>query len=276
MIITFDLSGRTRKELVKAISEITGERAIYKFMPTSAFEIGFFTVTREGKLEFCDRSDTEIVEQVLEELSERGYTVISSYYDNGKSAIETDNEPTAETATQPDTAAVTETEKVSEETEIMAQCETQGNTAPTAENNGIDRFSISMSRDFFDERTLNKLDRTIENKGELFKMAFKTDDLSYKVTDDQVTFDWFPFIGEEGEGLAYSSFIDLLTKSLKEQKRVNASKAQTENPKFAMRVYLIKLGMVGDEYKQTRKILLRNLEGSSAFRKGVPHNEDTK
>ena len=232
MIITFDLSGRTRKELVKAISEITGERAVYKFMPTSAFEIGFFTVTREGKLEFCDRSD--------------------------------------------DTAAVTETEKVSEETEIMAQCETQGNTAPTAENNGIDRFSISMSRDFFDERTLNKLDRTIENKGELFKMAFKTDDLSYKVTDDRVIFDWFPFSGESGEGLAYSSFIDLLTKSLKEQKRVNASKAQTENPKFAMRVYLIKLGMVGDEYKQTRKILLRHLAGSSAFRKGVPHNEDTK
>lgn len=276
MIITFDLSGRTRKELVKAISEIMGERAIYKFMPTSAFEIGFFTVTREGKLEFCDRSDTEIVEQVLEELSERGYTVISSYYDNGKSAIETDNEPTAETATQPDTAAVTETEKVSEETEIMAQCETQGNTVPTVESNGIDRFSISMSRDFFDERTLNKLDRTIENKGELFKMAFKTDDLSYKVTDDRVIFDWFPFSGESGEGLAYSSFIDLLTKSLKEQKRVNASKAQTENPKFAMRVYLIRLGMVGDEYKQTRKILLSNLEGSSAFRKGVPHNEDTE
>ena len=276
MIITFDLSGRTRKELVKAISEITGERAVYKFMPTSAFEIGFFTVTREGRLEFPDRSDTGIVEQVLEGLSERGYTMISSYYDNGESAMILEDEKSAETATQPDTAMVTENEKVSEETEIMAQCETQGNTVPTVESNGIDRFSISMSRDFLDDRTLNKLDRTIENKGELFKMAFKTDDLSYKVTDDRVIFDWFPFSGESGEGLAYSSFIDLLTKSLKEQKRVNASKAQTENPKFAMRVYLIKLGMVGDEYKQTRKILLRNLEGSSAFRKGVPHNEDTK
>ena len=132
MIITFDLSGRTRKELVKAISEITGERAIYKFMPTSAFEIGFFTVTREGKLEFPDRSDTEIVEQVLEGLSERGYTVISSYYDNGKSAIETDNEPTAETATQPDTAAVTETEKVSEETEKTPCAPTEGLCAEPA------------------------------------------------------------------------------------------------------------------------------------------------
>ena len=164
MIITFDLSGRTRKELVKAISEIMGERAIYKFMPTSAFEIDFFTVTREGKLEFPDRSDTEIVEQVLEGLSKRGYTMISSYYDNGESAMILEDEKSAETATQPDRKA-------------------------TVENNGIDRFSISMSRDFFDEHTLNKLDRTIENKGELFKMAFKTDDISYMVTDDRVTFD---------------------------------------------------------------------------------------
>ena len=276
MIITFDLSGRTRKELVKAISEITGERAVYKFMPTSAFEIGFFTVTREGKLEFPDRSDTEIVEQVFEGLSEKGYMVISSYYDNGESAMILEDKKSAETPTQPDTAAVAKTEKLSEENEKTAVTATQPERKAAVENNGIDRFSISMSRDFFDERTLNKLDRTIENKGELFKMAFKTDDLSYKVTDDRVTFDWFPFSGEEGEGLAYSSFIDLLTKSLKEQKRVNASKAQTENPKFAMRVYLIKLGMVGDEYKQTRKILLRHLAGSSAFRKGVPHNEDTE
>ena len=276
MIITFDLSGRTRKELVKAISEITGERAVYKFMPTSAFEIGFFTVTREGRLEFPDHSDTGIVEQVLEGLAGKDYMLISSYYDNSESAMILEDKKSAETPTRPDTAAVTETEKVSEENEKTAVTATQPDRKATVENNGIDRFSISMSRDFFDERTLNKLDRTIENKGELFKMAFKTDDLSYKVTDDRVIFDWFPFIGEEGEGLAYSSFIDLLTKSLKEQKRVNASKAQTENPKFAMRVYLIKLGMVGDEYKQTRKILLRNLEGSSAFRKGVPHNEDTE
>ena len=273
MVITFDLSGRTRKELVKAISEITGERAVYKFMPTSAFEIDFFTVTREGRLEFPDRSDTEIVEQVLEELSKRGYTVISSYYDNGESAMILEDEKSAETATQPNTAAVVETETLSEELETTAVTATQPERKATVESNGIDRFSISMSRDFFDERTLNKLDRTIENKGELFKMAFKTDDLSYKVTDDRVTFDWFPFSGEEGEGLAYSTFIDLLTKSLKEQKRVNASKAQTENPKFAMRVYLIRLGMIGDEYKQTRKILLRNLSGSAAFRKKAVNDE---
>ena len=276
MVITFDLSGRDRKQFVKGISEITGARAVYKFMPTCAYEIDFFTVTKEGTLEFPDRSDTEIVEQVLEGLAEREFAVISSYYDNGESAMETDEDLPTETPTQPDTAAVTETEEVSEETKTTAQNETLPEASPNAENNGIDRFSISMQRDFFDEALFAKLDRLIESKSDLFKMAFKTDDLSYEKSDDRVTFAWFPWTGDSDEGVAYSTFIDMLTKHLKEQKRVNASKTQTDNPKFAMRVFLIRLGMVGETYKTCRKILLRNLEGSSAFRKGAPHNEDTE
>ena len=301
MTIIFDMNGKDRKQLVKAISEITGARAEYQRMPTCAFVIDLFTVTKEGTLEFSDRSDTEIVEQVLDGLAERGFAVISSYYDNGESAIETDEdlptetptepdraavteaeevseeaETTAETATPPDTAAVTETEEVSEETKTTAQNETLPEASPNAENNGIDRFSISMQRDFFDEALFAKLDRLIESKSDLFKMAFKTDDLSYEKSDDRVTFAWFPWTGDSDEGVAYSTFIDMLTKHLKEQKRVNASKTQTDNPKFAMRVFLIRLGMVGETYKTCRKILLRNLEGSSAFRKGAPHNEDTE
>ena len=301
MIITFDLSGRDRKQLVKAIADITGARPVYKFMPTCAFEIDFFTVTKEGTLEFPDRSETEIVEQVLEGLAERGFVVISSYYDNGESAIETDEDLPTETPTEPDTAVVieveevsekadttehgatladtaenTETEEVSEEVETTAETPTQPDTEPTAESETVDRFSISMRRDFFDEALFAKLDRLIESKSDLFKMAFKTDDLSYEKSEDRVTFAWFPWTGDSDEGVAYSTFIDMLTKHLKEQKRVNASKTQTDNPKFAMRVFLIRLGMVGETYKTCRKILLRNLEGSSAFRKGAPHNEDTE
>ena len=143
MTIIFDLNGKDRKQLVKAISEITGARAEYQRMPTCAFVIDFFTVTKEGTLEFSDRSDTEIVEQVLDGLAQRGFAVISSYYDNGESAIETDEDLPTETPTEPDRAAVTETEEVSEEAETMVDSATQPDTEPTAESNGIDRFSIS-------------------------------------------------------------------------------------------------------------------------------------
>ena len=42
--------------------------------------------------------------------------------------------------------------------------------------------------------------------------------------------------------------------------------AQDENPKYALRTWLIRLGMNGDAFKTTRKTLLARLDGSSAFR----------
>ena len=50
------------------------------------------------------------------------------------------------------------------------------------------------------------------------------------------------------------------------QKRVQAREKPVENEKYAFRCYLLRLGFIGDEFKQTRKILLKNFEGSSAFR----------
>ena len=254
MTIVFEMNGRKRKELVNAISEITGAKAVYKFMPTCAYEIGSYTVNKDGSLDTGNYDKAEVRE------------LITALADKGFVCNEEGVEIAAETPTQHDTVAVTETKEVSEEPEATAQNETPPEAAPTAENNGIDRFSISMQRDFFDKAAFTKLDRLIESKSDLFKMAFKTDDLSYEITEDRVTFAWFPWTGDSDEGVAYSTFIDMLTKHIKEQKRVNAKHTQTENPKFAMRVFLIRLGMVGDEFKVTRKILLRNLKGSSAFR----------
>ena len=45
MRINYNVTGAQRKELVKIISDTTGARAEYKFMPTCNYEIGFFTVT---------------------------------------------------------------------------------------------------------------------------------------------------------------------------------------------------------------------------------------
>ena len=54
------------------------------------------------------------------------------------------------------------------------------------------------------------------------------------------------------------------------QKRVVAKEKATDNDKYAFRCFLLRLGFIGAEYKSERKILLRNLTGSSAFRSGQP------
>ena len=43
----------------------------------------------------------------------------------------------------------------------------------------------------------------------------------------------------------------------------------TDNEKYTFRCFLLRLGFIGNEYKQSRKILLRNLSGSSAFKSGA-------
>ena len=70
-----------RKPFVKALEEITGAKALYKKTPTYAYEVDYFTVTREGNLTFNDMADSEEIEQVLAALAEQGFTYESAEYD---------------------------------------------------------------------------------------------------------------------------------------------------------------------------------------------------
>lgn len=56
-------------------------------------------------------------------------------------------------------------------------------------------------------------------------------------------------------------------------KRVTAVEHPVENEKYTFRCFLLRLGFIGAEYKQDRKILLRNLEGNSAWRTGGDKSE---
>lgn len=73
MEIRYNVTGARRKELVKVIADTTGARAEYKFMPTAAYEIGGFTVTKDGTLQSDDSADSEEVEQVLEAIAAAGF-----------------------------------------------------------------------------------------------------------------------------------------------------------------------------------------------------------
>ena len=68
--------------------------------------------------------------------------------------------------------------------------------------------------------------------------------------------------------------VEKLCAAAMQQKRVTAKVKSVENEKFAFRVFLIRLGFVGDEYKAARKILLKNLSGNSAFKNGAPSKQE--
>ena len=75
-------------------------------------------------------------------------------------------------------------------------------------------------------------------------------------------------LGTAGAVRACRDFIGRLCEMAKRQKRVTARVRAVTNEKYAFRCFLLRLGLIGAEYKTTRKILLRNLSGSAAWRDG--------
>ena len=102
----------------------------------------------------------------------------------------------------------------------------------------------------------------------LLKKALGTDSLEILKTEDTYQFPWFTLYDIDGEVEAYHRLICAICKMAKEQKRVTAKEQPTDNDKFSMRMFLIRLGFVGKEYKLFRKILLRNLSGNSSWESG--------
>ena len=125
---------------------------------------------------------------------------------------------------------------------------------------------ISMPRSLFTESNLENLKAIIAAKGSLIKKALGVDDLPLEVTETKVSFPWFSAMPAPEELKAYDTFICKLCDMARNQRRVNAAEKPIINEKYAFRCFLLRLGFIGDEYKTERKILLRNLIGSSAFK----------
>jgi hypothetical protein len=71
MKANYNVTGAARKALVSAISNITGDKAIYKLMPTCAYEIGDITVSKEGCVS-CE--DADKLDRLMHNLIADGFT----------------------------------------------------------------------------------------------------------------------------------------------------------------------------------------------------------
>ncbi len=131
-----------------------------------------------------------------------------------------------------------------------------------------DRLTVSILKDLFTQGALENLAKLVENKGGLMARAFQSDEIRLTVTEDAVSFPWFPFTANPDETAAYTEFVEKLCGMARRVKRVSGRPTETDNDKYAFRCFLLRLGFIGDEYKAARKILLKNLTGNSAFRHG--------
>ena len=218
MEIKFDVKGASRKDLVKVIADTLGVRAEYQGMPSVAYKIGDFTVTKDGTLVFADEVNAD---EVLKALA------ANAFY------------------------PVTDEEKKTEQDESAG-------------------LTIEIPADKVNVDNLQKL---LDAKGWLIRKALGIESLAFEVTEDKVSFPWFSHTDTDLT-TACTQFIAAICRMSVEQKRITAKEKAVTNEKYAFRCFLLRLGFIGDEYKQSRKLLLANLDGSSAFKAVKQQNQE--
>lgn len=136
-------------------------------------------------------------------------------------------------------------------------------------------LTIKLPKGDITAMALDNLKKIVESKATLLKLAIGTECLEIEETEDTLKFPWFTLHGLDGEADAYSRLVTAICNMAKRQKRVTATEKPIENAKFDMRLFLIRLGFIGDEYKTARKILLRNLSGNSSWKSGRKPERNT-
>lgn len=236
----FNVSGEGRKRLVKAIAEHLGLEAKYLGVPSCAYQIGTYTVSKDGDLSWADMDDAD--PKHLNESSALVYALEDAGFHSREMAFWEDQQRMIDADEKEDAA---DEEPAQEE----------------------QRLTISLPRKMFNDFALENLKALIGGKGTLMKRAFQAESLEITVTDEAVDFPWFNL--EDADTVqAYTIFIQKITEMAIKQSRISAKEKEIVNEKYEFRCFLLRLGLIGDEYKAVRKTLLRNLSGSSAFKCG--------
>ena len=245
MKVNYNIQKEERKAMVGIVGKVLDTKPAYCGAPSFSYKIGAFEITKDGSLCFDDALDEATVACVRTALREAGFT----------------SEGGEDEASCADTGA-----DEPNRTEAAVDDLTPAETA--VEEPDEDSLSISLPRSLFTETALQNLGALLLSKGRLIRHAFDMREATYTLTDDRIIFAWLRGTITDETAKAYAEFISKLCLMARTQKRVTAKEKIVDNEKYAFRCFLLRLGMIGNAYTQSRKILLQNLTGSSAFKSG--------
>lgn len=243
-----------RKEMVKKLSEHLGLEAHYNGVPGCSYTLGMLTVHRDATISSDSAADLEALKPWL---AANGY-------------IDAEPEPTEE---------IQEPDPDAHRLAVKFPCEslTPGMlknlvfmlySKQTLINRSTGAGTLKISDALVEElktaglATPADFEAFMQNHaaaGELEGLDFK---------DGYVTINYAHLPNADATN-AYMLLTQQILKAAKEATRVFPEHIQSDNTKYYMRSWLVRLGMGGPEYKGTRRVLLQNLKGHSAFRSDV-------
>lgn len=291
-MLKFELNIADRKTLANRMKELTGIHPYYTRAPLYAYDIGNYTIDRDGNLLVePENADAELLTTLLNEGLIRGGESIESTGDQPENTEPTENlaeEPVAEA--EPDDTAEDEPDTEGSESEdrpeeVPLDMEL---AFPTSQHNGVSLRNL-VNLIYSRGRLISKatgghfhvetdLVETLRDDSCTYTVANFIEALkSYEaqcgtameglvITEEKVSFTGFPTASDYDHLTAFGHLAILMNQQAISQKRIQAKDINDENEKYALRTWLLRLGMNGPDFKETRKILMENLSGHAAFR----------
>ena len=228
----FNVTGTERKALVKAIENIIHQTPVYKKAPTFEYTVGNFIIDKNGTVS-CD--DCDELERLIHNLVADGFSP--------------DETPVAGPA-----AEVVTPEPVS----LTVEVPTTNHTGSSIRN----LINLLYTRADLLNKALGTGFRVDTGLTEALK------DEASILTKESLLAAIAAYENEHGKAIDGLTIIlcGMMNKQALDQKRIQAKTVNEENEKYALRIWLTRLGMNGPEYKEARRILMANLTGHSAFR----------
>lgn len=335
-MLKFNRNTEERKTIAARLGELTGMQPFYTRAPRYAYEVGPYTIDRDGDL-FVDeeQADADILTALMNEGLITGGEVVGDANERepdtepdgmqeareiqdgaGESEEIEDPESTESDMTASDSISDEDAseESVSEEPQSDGpDTEETDHAAPEdpedTDGDAAGEEPLDMNMNFeiplgaHTGATLRNLVNLIYSRGPLVNQAtgghfeadtglieaLKDDRCTYTranffravadyedqhgkslygltITPETVSFTGFGEAADVDHLRAFGHLAVMMNNQALHQKRIQAKAVDAVNEKYAMRIWLVRIGMDGEEFKQTRKILMEKLTGHSAFR----------
>ena len=232
-----------RKKVVKAIAEFLGEAFKYAGPPTFAYKIGEVTVDREGTITIEDEQKGEAL---MAELTEQGFM----------GRTETEQTEDAHTAVKITLEGMTP-QGIKNLVNLIHSKQYLINKSIKTQSFKVNDALITA----LEESELATADEVVT-----FITEFGGYGKGFSFADGCILFEGFPYTQDSTKVNAYMELASAMVKAAKEQKRISPKETIEENEKYYMRTWLVRHGFDGKDAKDTRKVLLDNLKGHTAFR----------
>ena len=244
-----------RTTLVHRIEELTGLRAEFTDMTHSAYRISDFTVTAyELTVDIITAETTGIIKVLIEE-----YLIDGDLID-----IEIP-EPAENTVnTTPDIVFPLSAHTGTSLRNLVNLIYSRGNliSKATGGNFGAEHGLIEVLKDETGNIDADRIRNTIREYEEDNGSSL----IGISITDDSVMFTGFPEENHPDRLQSFRDLAELMNRQARTQKRIQAIIVDEENEKYSFRIWLVRTGMGGEEYKKSRKYLMNNLSGHTAFK----------